>query len=329
MGIKNLNKYLRLNCPNSIKCIHLTELSGKKIAIDVSIYLYKYESENMLLENIYLLLSILRYYNIIPIFIFDGKAPIEKKALIQTRFQDREDAENECIRLRESLKDLSSDNEKQSIMETIDKYKKKIIYITKEKIDKVKELISAYGANYIDALGEADEICAMMVIQKKVWACLSEDMDMFVYGCTRVIRYFSLINHNAVLYYTKGILNELELNAQEFREICVVSGTDYNINTEYCEQTTNLFSIIKYFKKYKYFIEKDFIEKNNDTIYFYKWLTENSDCKIDLELLEKINNMFILNYKKDNIYNSIKITNGLIHLDKLKLIMKKDGFIFV
>lgn len=328
MGIKNLNKYLRINCPNSIKCIHLSELNGKKIAIDISIYLYKYESENMLLENIYLLLSILRYYNIIPIFIFDGKAPIEKKALIQKRFQDREDAENECSRLRESLKDLSNDNEKQNVLEAIDKYKKKIIYITKEKIDKVKELIRAYGANYIDALGEADEICAMMVIQKKVWACLSEDMDMFVYGCTRVIRYFSLINHNAVLYYTKGILNELELNAQEFREICVVSGTDYNINTEYnSNSSVNLFSIIKYFKKYKYFIKKEVLE--NNPIYFYKWLIENSDYKIDLDLLEKINKMFILNYKKDHIYNGLKITNNVIQLDKLKLIMKQDGFIFV
>jgi len=42
MGIKDLNKYLRQNCKNenSIKCINLHELSGKKIVIDISIYIY-------------------------------------------------------------------------------------------------------------------------------------------------------------------------------------------------------------------------------------------------------------------------------------------------
>ena len=321
MGIKNLNKYLRGNCPDSIRCIHLSELSGKKIAIDISIYLYKYEAENMLLENIYLLLSILRFYNIIPIFIFDGKAPDEKKALIQKRFQDRADAEKECIRLKETLENISSEKEKKNIMETLDKYKKKIIYMTKEKIDKVKELIHTYGATYIEALGEADEICAMMVVKKKVWACLSEDMDMFVYGCTRVMRYFSLINHTVVLYYTKGILDELEINSQEFREICVLSGTDYNIISN--EQNINLFNIIKYFRKYKTLKDISDVKYN-----FYKWLNKNTDYKIDLELLEKINNMFILNFKKHIMFDSIKITNNVIQLDKLKIIMKPDGFIF-
>jgi 5'-3' exonuclease len=91
--------------------------------------------------------------------------------------------------------------------------------VNKYKIEKVKDLIRAYGATYYDAPGEADELCALLVLKKKVWACLSEDMDLFVYGCTRVLRYFSLINHSVVLYYMKGILDELSLNQKDFREI--------------------------------------------------------------------------------------------------------------
>ena len=76
MGIKHLNRFLKENASNSMKLINVSELSGKKIAVDISIYMYRYASDNNLIENIYLMLAVFRYYNIIPIFIFDGKPPI-------------------------------------------------------------------------------------------------------------------------------------------------------------------------------------------------------------------------------------------------------------
>ena len=89
MGIKYLNSFLKTNCPESIKCINISEISGKKIAVDISIYMYKFISEDNLIENIYLMLSIFRYYNVIPIFVFDGKPPTEKKALLKKRKEDK------------------------------------------------------------------------------------------------------------------------------------------------------------------------------------------------------------------------------------------------
>ena len=123
--------------------------------------------------------------------------------------------------------------------------------MNKEKIEKVKALIRAYGATYYDAPGEADELCALLVIKKKVWACLSEDMDLFVYGCTRVLRYFSLIGHTVVLYYTKGILEELDMTQKEFKEVCILSGTDYNIDADGNNEKVNLTQTFKYFRKFK------------------------------------------------------------------------------
>ena len=112
--------------------------------------------------------------------------------------------------------------------------------------DNVKNLIRAYGATYYDAIGEADELCALLTVKDKVWACLSEDMDMFVYGCPRVIRYFSLLNHTAVLYDLNGILTSLGISQKELREICILSGTDYNIE---CEDSNLLTTTLKHFKK--------------------------------------------------------------------------------
>ena len=58
MGIKHLNRFFKENAGESIKFISLADLSGKKIAVDISIYMYKYASDDILIENIYLMLSI-------------------------------------------------------------------------------------------------------------------------------------------------------------------------------------------------------------------------------------------------------------------------------
>ena len=323
MGIKNLNKYLRNSCPNSIKCISVSDLSGKKIAVDISIYLYKYETEEMLMENMYLMLSIFKYYNITPIFIFDGKPPDEKKALLQKRREDKLDAEQEYTILKNKLSEIDDDSDKQTILNTMDNLKRQFVYINNYKIERVKDLIRAYGATYYDAPGEADELCAMLVIKKKVWACMSEDMDMFVYGCTRVLRYFSLVNHSVVLYYIKGILNELSMTQEDFREICVLSGTDYNINANGNNDDVNLHNTLKYYVKYK--------ENCNNKRLFYEWLKENTNYINDISLLDKIKSIFDLskNYKKLSIFERIKIIDGPIMNDYIKNIMSDEGFIFV
>ena len=233
MGIRYLNRFLKENASSSIKFCKLAELYGKKIAVDISIYMYRFASDNILIENMYLMLSIFRYYNIIPIFIFDGKAPPEKREILQKRKEDKQEAEKEYNNLKKTLELNKDMNEvdKQEIIYNMDILKKKIITISKIDIENIKNLIRTYGATYYDAPGEADELCAMLNVKDKVWACLSEDMDMFVYGCPRVIRYLSLLNHTAVVYDMQGILCNLGITQKEFREVCVLSGTDYNMDS--------------------------------------------------------------------------------------------------
>ena len=320
MGIKNLNKFIRTNCKNSIRSIKINELNGKTIVVDISIYLYKYESENALLENMYLLLSIFHVYNVTPIFIFDGKSPEEKKTIINQRIKNRLNAAIEYKQLEFKLENSNSED-KQDIIHSMDKLKKQIVYITKDKIEKVKSLIRSYGATYYDAKREADELCAMLVIRNIAWACLSEDMDMFVYGCPRVIRYFSLINHTAILYCTESILQELQLSHFEFKQICVLSGTDYNIVSD--SKEINLIDILNYFKNYKK-------SKEYNIESFYDWVkAQNCSFCIDIKLLDKINLMFDIQNSNLNDYENIPIMNGVINYEHLQNILQNDGFIFL
>ena len=285
--------------------------------------MYRYASDDNLIENIYLMLSIFRYYNIIPIFIFDGKPPVEKKELLIKRKEDKKEAEEEYNKLQKilSINRNMDESEKQDIISNMDMLKRKFVNISKNDIQNVKSLIRAYGATYYDAPGEADELCAMLTIKEKVWACLSEDMDMFVYGCPRVIRYLSLLNHTAVLYEMKGILQELGVTQKELREICIISGTDYNNLNDNCKKSPTLYITLKHFKKF---------HKEKSNISFYDWLLENTDYVENYDLLIKIYDMFDLNKNHYNvqIFKDIKIVNGPIIKNQLNDILKTDGFIF-
>jgi len=330
MGIPNLNRYLQTNCAQSIQRVKLSDLSGKRIVIDVSIYLYRFEADDALLENMYLMLAILGNYNITPIFIFDGKAPPEKKELLIKRKEAREQAQEEYDSFKHEL-DAASDtdaNKKQELVAKMEKLKPQMVKITADKIRTVKRLIAAFGEMYCDALGEADEMCARLVLSGNAWACLSEDMDLFVYGTTRVLRYFSLIAHTAVLYNTNEIFGELKMTQKEFREVCVLSGTDYSI-----VQDSEIVSINKKPKKLKltqsikYFYKfKQDVDFNSDNSSFYDWLQKNTNLISNIDALYKIIDMF---YLSDSEYNTNKIITNNKDQSAIESIMAAADFIFV
>lgn len=319
MGIRLLNKYIKTNCKNGINMIKMEDLRGKYIVIDTSIYLYRFLQEEVLLENFYLLLSLFKFYNITGIFIFDGKPPEEKYKLIQKRNNIKEEAREKYRELELKINKINDNDyereEKIVLQNEMIELKKKFVKLERYHIDSIKKLITAFGESYIDAEAEADQLCAKLVIKKIAYACLSEDMDLFLYGCPRVLRYLSLLNESMVLYNLSEILKELKISLIDFRQICVLSGTDYNN----VDNGLDLYKSVEFYKSYK----ND--EKNNN-IDFYTWLDNNMKGLINIIELYLINNMFLL----DNVnLNRYKINRTLIDKDNIKEIMKQDGFIFV
>ena len=321
MGIKHLNRYLQQECSKGINKISLNDLRGKKIAIDTSIYLYRFMGENALLENFYLMISIFREYNIIPLFVFDGKPPKEKNDLLKKRKEEKTIAQKKYIELEQTLNDVS-ESEQLKLKENMEKLKKKFIKIRHTDIENVKLLIQSYGVSYIEAPGEADKLCAKLVCKNKAFACLSEDMDLFVYGCNRVLRYLSLLNRNVILYDLTIILSELKLTLDEFKSICIISGTDYNTYND-----TNLFKTLKYFKKYKKSISNISIEDKSD---FYEWLDDNTDYISNIYELYNCLSLFNLsNMPEYKEFEKIKIINSSVDKSILIPLMETENFIFI
>jgi len=276
--------------------------------------------ENALLENFYLMISIFREYNIVPLFVFDGKPPKEKYELLKKRKNDKKIAEmkyNELdCKMKDGIDNMNKQEEKE-MKETMEIIKKDFIRVHHTDIENVKLLFQAYGVSYIEAPGEADKLCAKMVCKNKAHACLSEDMDLFVYGCPRVLRYMSLLKKTVVMYNLKDMLRELDLTQDEFRSICIVSGTDYNIGVD--DSGNNLIKTLKYFKKYK----------KSGTDGFYEWLEKNTKYITDVIELYTVHSLFTLEdmdeYKQ---YEKLRIVNGPINKSNLITVMEKENFIF-
>ena len=72
MGILQLLKFIKTHCKDYSSTVQISDLAGKTIVIDTSIYMYKFKMKGELFENFYLLCMLLLEHSIIPLFVFDG-----------------------------------------------------------------------------------------------------------------------------------------------------------------------------------------------------------------------------------------------------------------
>ena len=220
MGLRGLNRFLRANCQRNIRQISLWELKGKTIVIDASIYMYRFQGDGGLIEGMYQMIALLRHNNITPIFVFDGKPPPEKRDILEKRKQDKIEAEKKFKEIKRQIATSCDEDDVADLEAEADQLRRQFVRITSGDIADVKKLLEIMGISYYESEGESDGICARMVQKKIAFACLSEDMDMFVYGCPRVLRYLSLLKSSVVLYDLRGIISTLKLQFNEFRDIC-------------------------------------------------------------------------------------------------------------
>jgi flap endonuclease-1 len=320
MGIKSLNRYFMDKCSKqSIRKMQLRDFAGKTLVVDTSIYLYKFAADDAIIENMFQMISIFKKYNIEPIFVFDGKPPSEKKGVLMQRRLEKREAQQKYNALKYSLDDDEEDEAKRKrLLADMEALKKQFIRIKESDVINVKRLMCAYGVSYYHAIGEADVLCCYLVKTGRAWACVSDDMDMFVYGCERVVRHLSMLNHTAIFYDTERILREINMTEDVFRDIMVLSGTDYNMNNE-----TNLVETLKWFNEYNR-------SGNTDTSKFYEWLLKNTRYIKDINGLLNIKKMFEIE-SHDDLLRTIDIDNERnTRPDNITLkgILSDDGFIF-
>ena len=241
MGVKLLNTFLREKFPRTIQRTYLGSYEGKKIAIDTNNYMYAFMSEDRLMRGFIRMCDTFKHFKIIPLFVFDGKPPKEKMEEIRERKKIRKETTEKYVRVQNEL------TRKEEI-----EMKRKMVKVTEKETSMIQELLVAYGFSFVNAPCEADVLCSKLVLNKKVYACMSEDMDLFVYGCPRILRKYT--NTNYIMYYDlNSILNAMNVQIYEFKYLSLMGNIkklpkQYNIF--YFYETYRDFNTVNDFTNY-------------------------------------------------------------------------------
>ena len=113
-------------------------------------------------------------------------------------------------------------------------------------------------------------------------------MDMLVYGCNRVLRNVNFDTKTAILYKLDDILKYLNLSYDDFKRLCVLSGTDY--------YKSNKNILFKIYSKYRL----------SNCTNLYEWLKSNNISE-NFELLETICNDFNISSMQYEYLNEIMV----------------------
>ena len=85
MGIKDLNKFIKTFSPKAIKQVPISHYAGKTLAVDTSIFLYKFKYSNKLIDSFFQQYYHFKKEGVDLIYVFDGKPPEEKEYVLNSR----------------------------------------------------------------------------------------------------------------------------------------------------------------------------------------------------------------------------------------------------
>ena len=248
MGINNINKFLKDKASRAFFSLPIEKFTGKKIAIDgahwaftnmaiarkkvvnkTNVYVNLPNNDQIINEWIHMCLHFILYllsYNITPIFIFDGKSPIEKDDTKIHRRAAQSNYNDKIVKLTEQLKITPT----KELADDLKKNLRNFIHILPENFDMLKDFISGIGVPCIQATGEGEQLCSSLCIEGIVAGVFSADTDNLVYGCPLLLTSFTSVNAEFECVRLDYIHKSLNITHKLFVDLCIMSGCDFNTN---------------------------------------------------------------------------------------------------
>ena len=316
MGIKNLYKLISEYSPNSITNKKISYYNNKVIVIDASLVIYQYviairntgkDLKNVngdVTTHIHGIINktiMLLKHGILPIFIFDGKAPELKNITLKNRKNLK------CKNIKK-LENEEYENEDDRI-----KIFKKCYTITKEHKKQIQQVLDKLGIPHFEAKTEADILCSIFVRNKMAYGCSTEDMDLLTFGCPILIRGLSPKKKSSEINL-KIILEDFDMNQTQFIDLCILLGCDYcptipKIGPKRAFEIIKKYNSIENFLKEesdKYTIPENFNYKDARNYFLDKEKYTRKDIKMnrpnDKEIISLLKDTYSFNEKKIKQY---------------------------
>ncbi|XP_003787457.1 flap endonuclease GEN homolog 1 [Otolemur garnettii] len=193
--------------------IHLHNLSGKTIAVDLSLWVCEAQTVKKMigtvmkphLRNLFFRISYLMQMNVKLVFVMEGEPPKLKADVMKKR--------NE-IRYGPSGKTWSQKTGRSHF---------------KSLLKECLEMLECLGIPWVQAAGEAEAMCAHLNAGGHVDGCLTNDGDAFLYGAQTVYKNFTMNTKDPHVdcYTMSSVKSKLGLDRDALVGLAILLGCDY------------------------------------------------------------------------------------------------------
>lgn len=258
MGIEGFNPFIEKHVPNAMIEIPVVKFANTVIAIDAHNYVYTnmYVSLKRALADINLredpsaehdnniklkncIGQILRFvvkltsYSITPVFVFDGPNIFGK--VIRIERKKRNDNTYEQIGKKTTeLEQLDPLERTDEDVNELRRLRGSVTHVRLDEMELFKTILRSIGIPVIQADGDGEHICCMMVREGLASAVFSRDTDCMVYGTQFMIKKMRKPQNKRedVFEITQfaPILPALDISYKSFVDLCIMSKCDYNQN---------------------------------------------------------------------------------------------------
>ena len=288
MGIKNLNSVIK----ESMKKTTFNKLRGSIIGIDFSLFLYRFiYNKNNPVECFLRQVQMFFRHKILPVYVIDGDAPLEKQTILDKRAHTRQKLYDNIVELLDQQSDNNSPNTTSRLTSEITKLEQRCVVFSQKQVRDILYFFDLLGIPVIRENEEADFILAKLSAANKIDYILSDDSDVLAFGAKRVLKNFCIKEERCDLYIMNDILGTLGVTMQKFLDICILCGCDYTmkIRNMNCGKSLQLIlqygSIEEVVKNTEYNINLEQIEKAREL--FGKELSGETMDRISASIVKK------------------------------------------
>ncbi|KAI9228580.1 MAG: PIN domain-like protein, partial [Piptocephalis tieghemiana] len=212
--------------------VHVSAYSGSRVAVDAYVWLHRGvlgcatdlalgRDTKRYVSYCMELVGMLQHHGVKPVMVFDGGHLPAKASTEQERYEKRKQSLQEGLRLYKAGREQEAAKRFQSAIDvTPSMARDLIVELRKKNID------------YVVAPYEADAQMAYMARTGQVSAVITEDSDLLVYQCPRVLYKMDRYGEGAQIMYknirqVRKPMDLSQLSPTAFRYMCILSGCDY------------------------------------------------------------------------------------------------------